>query len=151
MKLAEPVLVSMCLLGINCRYNQTSKRNPKVIEAIKGKVVVPICPEALSGLPCPRAPAEIDRGDGFSVLAGKAKVLSKDGKDWTKQFIFGAREALRLARLLEVKSAILKDRSPSCGVNYVYNQGKLVKGVGIFTALLIKEKVVILCEKDFED
>ncbi len=151
MKLDEPILVSLCLLGVNCRYNQTSKLNRKIIDALKGKKIIPVCPEALSGLGFPRPPAEIEKGDGFSVLSGKSRVIDQEGKDLTRAFITGAKEALKLAKIFSAKTAILKDRSPSCGVNYVYNQGRLVPGVGIFTALLLKEKLSILSEREFKD
>jgi uncharacterized protein YbbK (DUF523 family) len=145
------VLVSACLLGVNCRYDGGAKRDANVIKWLADKLVIPVCPESLSGLGFPRAAAEIDDGDGFTVLSGKASVLLKDGTEVTREFLAGAKETLKLAKMSGAKLAILKDRSPSCGVEAVYNRGKRVRGVGIFTALLIREGITVLCEKDFPE
>jgi uncharacterized protein YbbK (DUF523 family) len=144
----ELVLVSACLLGINCRYNGNNKRDSRVLEWSKDKLVIPICPELFTGLGFPRLAAEIDKGDGFTVLAGKARVILKDGKDVTKLFLNGAKDCLKMIRMYEPGLATLKDRSPSCGVNYIYNQGKLVRGAGVFTALLIRENWTVISEKE---
>jgi len=144
----EIVLVSACLLGINCRYDGTSKRDPKALEYLEDKIAIPVCPEILSGLGIPRLGAEIESGDGFDVLAGKARVLLKDGKDVTREFLNGAKQALKIALLSKTGSALLKDQSPSCGVNYIYNKGRLIRGIGVFTAMLIKEKYKVLSDKE---
>jgi uncharacterized protein YbbK (DUF523 family) len=145
------VLVSACLLGINCRYDGTNKRDPAVLEWLKDKLVIPVCPESFSGLGFPRLAAEIEKGDGFTVLSGKARVLQKDGSDVTRQFLAGAKETIRIARHSGAKLAVLKDRSPSCGVNSIYNRGKKVRGVGVFSALLIREGITVISEKELAD
>ncbi|MFO8057276.1 MAG: DUF523 domain-containing protein [bacterium] len=145
----EPVvLVSACLLGVACRYNGTSKRHEKVIEYVKDKRFVPVCPESLSGLPVPRLPAEFDRGDGTTLRSGKNRLFMRDGRDVTRPFLRGSSEAMKIARLAGATKAVLKDRSPSCGVYEVYNHGSIVKGVGCFTALLILDGIGVLSEKE---
>jgi uncharacterized protein YbbK (DUF523 family) len=145
------VLVSACLLGVNCRYDGASKRNANVLKWLENKLVVPVCPESLSGLGFPRPAAEIEKGDGFTVLSGKSRVFLREGQEVTREFLAGAKEALKIARFSGARVAVLKDRSPSCGLNTIYNRGKRVRGVGIFTALLIREGMTIICEKDLSE
>ncbi len=112
------ILVSGCLLGISCRYDGKSKPNQDIIGMGSAQRLLPVCPEQLGGLPTPRPAAYVAGGDGFDVLAGGAKVLTVKGeKDVTESFVRGAMECVRLARLFECTRAILKSKSPSCGVN----------------------------------
>ena len=134
-------LVSACLLGVNCKYDGGSNRNEKIISLLRDEILIPVCPEQLGGLPTPRVPSEI-KGD---------RVYSVEGKDLTENFIKGAKETLRIAKLYGVKEAIFKDGSPSCGVNYVYDgtfKGKKIKGKGITVRLLEKEGIKVISEKD---
>ncbi len=142
------ILVSACLLGIACRYNGTSKKYDRVVEYLREKRFVPVCPESLSGLPVPRLPAEFDRGDGSTLRSGKNRLFMRDGKDVTRPFLRGAAEAMKIARLVGASHAVLKDRSPSCGVYEVYNRGKIVEGVGCFTSLLLLDAVAVCSEKE---
>ncbi len=140
--------MSACLVGVHCRYDGTSKRDARVLEYLENKIAVPVCPELLTGLGIPRPPAEIESGDGFDVLAGKARVILKDGREVTREFLAASRQALKLAALAQAGSALLKDNSPCCGVNCVYNRGRLVRGTGIFAAMLIREKISVRSEKE---
>lgn len=102
---------------------------------------VPVCPEQLGGLPTPRAPAE-QTGD---------KVFTKDGRDVTKEFVKGAEEGLKIAKLLNCKEAILKAKSPSCGCGKIYDgtfTGKLISGDGIFAKLLKQNGIKVVTEND---
>lgn len=146
----EAILVSACLLGVACRYNGSSRKNDKVVEWVKDKRFIPVCPESLSGLPVPREPAEYDMGDGATVRNGKARIVLRGGQDVTNEFMRGAIESLKIAHLAGAKEAILKDRSPSCGVYSVYRRGEIARGVGCFTALLLLEGVAVRSEKDIE-
>ncbi len=130
------ILVSSCLLGICCRYDGLSKPDDEIIKLAKQSQVVPVCPEQLGGLPTPRPAAYISGGDGFDVLAGTAKVLTVRQKaDVTKNFLQGARECERIARFFDIKRAVVKSRSPSCGLN---------PQVGVTTAALILLGIDIL-------
>lgn len=134
-------LCSACLLGVKCRYDGKSKPNEKVIELAKKEALIPVCPEQLGGLPTPREPSEI-RGD---------KVFNKEGVDVTEQFKKGAEEALKIAKLYDIKEAIFKQRSPSCGCGKIYDgtfSGKLVKGDGITTRLLKNNRIRVVTEED---
>ncbi len=127
----EPVLVSACLLGLNTRYDGKVLPKEPVIEALKERyLLIPACPEQLGGLSTPRPAAEILEGDGFSVLSGKARVVNRRGQDVTEAFLRGAREVLRVARFLGIRRAVLKARSPSCGLS---------PKVGVTAALLLSE------------
>ena len=64
-------------------------------------------------------------------------------------YIRGAEEALRLAEIFQCKTAILKERSPSCGAGKIYNGSfskTLKDGNGIAADLLIKHGIRVLGE-----
>jgi uncharacterized protein YbbK (DUF523 family) len=106
----------------------------------EGKAI-PVCPEQLGGLPTPRACAE-QKGN---------RVFAKDGRDVTEEFVKGAKEGLKVAKLCNCKEAILKSKSPSCGCGKVYDgtfTGDLVDGDGIFAKLLKQNGIGVRTEKD---
>ena len=144
-----PVLVSACLAGVICRYDGKEIFCEAVQHLVRIGGGVVVCPEQLGGLPTPRSPVTIVGGDGFDVVQGRARVLTQQGVDVTCQFMRGAEETVRLVRLIGVRKAVFKDRSPSCAVKRVYSGEKLVKGCGVTTALLLKEGVEIISEEDF--
>ena len=132
------VLVSACLLGVCCRYDGGTRPDRRLVEALEreGRRIVPVCPEQLGGLPTPRAPAEITRGDGRDVLAGGAKVIDVDGADVTTEHVRGARAVLHIARLLGCGRAYLQEKSPACGVRTIKRGGETRPGMGVTAALL---------------
>lgn len=105
------VLVSACLLGVCCRYNAERTMIPELEALMERAELVPICPETLGGLPTPRPPAE-RRGD---------RVVNVEGADVTLPYARGAEETLRLAKLFDVRAALMKERSPSCGAGEIYD------------------------------
>lgn len=105
--------VSACLLGYNCRYNGKNKKNSALLKKLDSEEILPICPEQLGGLATPRDPSGIVGGDGFEVLAGKAKVLNIYGIDNTKAFLDGAYAALAEIKAHNITHCFLKDKSPS--------------------------------------
>ena len=134
-------IVSACLAGINCRYNGGSKPNQKVIELVKKGEAIPVCPEQLAGLTTPRTPTEEKDG----------RIITKDGKDLTKEFQKGAQEALKIAKLSNCKEAILKSKSPTCGCGKIYDgsfSGNLINGDGVFTKLLKENNIKVITEED---
>ena len=138
----ENVLISACLLGVACRYDGLSKPlDPKIIEKLKNTYhLIPICPEVMGGLPTPRIPAEISQNE---------KVLRKDGGDVTENYRRGAEEALRLAEIFHCKTAILKEKSPSCGAGRIYDGSftkTLTDGDGVTAALLRANGIRIIGE-----
>ncbi|SDA77769.1 Uncharacterized conserved protein YbbK, DUF523 family [Lachnospiraceae bacterium G11] len=123
------ILVSACLLGQKCKYNGGDNYSEAVAEYVKGHEVIPVCPEVEGGLSVPRIPCEIVNG-----VVTNAEGLSVD-----KEFRRGAELCLKKALEEKVDLAILQSRSPSCGVNQIYDgtfTGKLVSGKGVFARLL---------------
>ena len=134
-------ICSACLLGVKCRYDGKSKPNDKVIKLAKSKILIPVCPEQLGGLSTPREPAE----------QKERKVITKSGKDVTKNFKEGAEQVLKLAKLFNIKVAILKQRSPSCGSGQIYDgsfSGMIIKGDGVTTSLLKSKGIKVITEED---
>ncbi len=125
-------------MGLSTRYDGGDAINHELIETLKGKNIIPVCPEQLGGLPTPRPRCEITTGGGKDVLEGRAKVIDEHGKDVTANFIKGAEEVLKTARLTGALKAVLKENSPSCGVHSISRCGARTKGVGVTTALLKK-------------
>lgn len=135
------ILCSACLLGINCRWDGKNNLNKKVLKLAKEKILIPVCPEILGGLPTPREMAE-KRG---------SKVITKSGKDVTKFFKKGANEVLKIGKIFGAKKAILKQKSPSCGSGQIYDgtfSGKIVKGDGVTAALLKAYGIKVISEKE---
>jgi uncharacterized protein YbbK (DUF523 family) len=134
-------LCSACLLGINCKYSGDAKINEKAVELAKKEVLIPVCPEQLGGLDTPREACE--QKDG--------KVFTKTGKEMTYQFVNGANEVLKIAKLFGIKEAILKQRSPSCGSGKIYDgnfNGTVITGDGVTSQLLKKNGIKIISEED---
>jgi len=137
----ETILVSECLAGINCTYDDSNNENKDILELMKTHNLVLVCPEQLGGLSTPRVPAE-QLGD---------KVFDKNGKDVTINFNKGASEALRIAKMYNCKKAILKAKSPSCGSKQIYDgshSGKIIPGMGVTTILLRENGIEVINEND---
>lgn len=143
-------LISACLCGVNCKYDGKNNINEKCLQLFReGKAII-ICPEQLGGLETPRVPAEIV-GTIEGILKAKDKVLTKEDKDVTKNFLKGALESVKIARETGIKKAILKDGSPSCGAKFIYDgtfSGKKVPGEGLTAYMLRLEGIEVLTEND---
>ena len=137
----EKILVSACLLGIDCKYSGGNNLNEKVLEYIKDYEVIPVCPEIMGGLSTPRPPSE-RIGD---------KVLNNQGTNVTNEYTKGALETLKLAKLFNVKKALLKAKSPSCGKGKVYDgtfTSTLIEGNGVTVDLLESNGIEVISEQD---
>jgi len=145
-------LISACLLGIKCSWDgKDSYKNKRIMELLKDEVLIPLCSEQLGGLKTPRIPQEIQNGSGDDVLNGKSKVKDKAGEDVTLQFIRGAKQTLKIAKLYKIKEFIGKSRSPSCGCGFIYDGSfskKLIKGDGVTVSLLKRNGIKIISEND---
>lgn len=140
----EMVLVSACLLGIRCKYNGESNYNERVLNYLEDKIAIPVCPEQLGGLKTPRDGAE--KQDG--------RMLTKNGVDVTLEYQRGAEETLRIAKMYGVKKAILKSRSPSCGVGKIYDGNHrhvLIDGDGVTASLLKEEGIEVINSDEIGD
>ena len=135
------ILVSGCLLGENCKYNGGNNYNPRIVEFLKGKEVISICPEIMAGMGCPRNPIEIVDG-----------VLTDcHGKNVDSLIRKSVMEIMERIRDEEIQCAVLQSRSPTCGVNQVYDgtfSGKLIPGSGIFAKSLIDAGYLVIDGED---
>ncbi len=137
------IIVSACLLGICCRYDGKIKTDENICVLAKTDTLIPVCPEQLGGRPTPRLPVEIKNG----------RVVEKDGADHTDEFIKGAYEVLKIAKINCVKNAVLKSNSPSCGFGKIYDgtfSKTLVNGNGITAEILNENGIEIKTENDLK-
>ena len=135
------ILVSACLLGENCKYNGGNNYNAAVAEYVKDQAVLTICPEMMAGLGCPRTPMEIVDG----------VLMDREGNNRDEPMRKAVADALQMLQGEEIRCAILQSRSPSCGVNEIYDgsfSGKRIPGSGIFAQAL---KDAGYCILDVED
>lgn len=131
------IAVSACLLGENCKYNGGNNYSKKLVEFLRNHQVISICPEVLGGLPIPRKPAEI--------VGGEVKL--EDGRSVDYEFKKGAQIALDKVINNQVDLVILQSRSPSCGVNKIYDgsfSGRLIDGKGVFAKLLEESDIDVI-------
>ncbi len=141
------IIVSACLLGINCTYKGNNKLSVEVLRLLKDYSLVPVCPEQLGGLSTPRPNSEIIGGKGWK---SGGEVLNSNSQNVTDNFLRGANETLKLARLFECDIAVLKSKSPSCGTEYVYDgtfSDVIVPGTGVTAFILRKNGIEVLSEK----
>ena len=118
-----------CLLGENCKYNVGNNENPAVLQFLQGKDVIPICPEMLAGMGCPRTPIEIVDG----------VLMDRDDNNVDAAIRKAVDMALEQIAEEELALAILQSRSPTCGVKEVYGgsfSGRKIPGFGIFAKRL---------------
>jgi uncharacterized protein YbbK (DUF523 family) len=148
------ILVSSCLLGIYSKYDGGSNVQELLAKYIKRGKYLPVCPEQLGGLATPRQPVEIAGGCGADVLAGLCSAITKAGDNVSMPFIRGAQEVAAIARTFPVTAAIFKERSPSCGVNLIYDGSfnHITKaGQGVTAALLKQLNIPLYSEADITE
>jgi uncharacterized protein YbbK (DUF523 family) len=144
-----PTLVlSACLAGIPCRYDGASRGLPDLEERLGQLVPIPICPEVLAGLGTPRLPMGFVGGDGEAALAGQAVLADIEGRDCTPALRLAVAQGLRLARAAGCTMALLKARSPSCGVGETHDRTGVIPGHGIFAAALLRAGLVVRHDED---
>lgn len=151
-------IISACLLGCDCKYNGGNNYNEAVVQFTKEHKYIMICPETAGGLLSPRPPAEIQADRSTDSRVTDNRVIDKEGNDVTDAFTRGAEACLKEAlneseRNNEpMEGAILKANSPSCGCGHIYDgtfTGTLIKGDGIFAAMLRKKGIALMTEEDF--
>lgn len=147
----EMVLVSACLLGLKCCYNGCDNTNDDVVDMRELFTLIPVCPEQLAGFSTPRFPAFFTQGDGSDTITGKDNIINEQGTNVSEQFRCGAREVLKLCNLLNIHSAILKEKSPSCGTKQIYVKEKLTKGSGVTATLLKLNGIRVMSENELKE
>lgn len=133
-------LVSACLCGERCRYDGGCTPDKRIIALKEAGLALSFCPEA--GIGTPREPCE---------LTPDGHVISRSGRDFTQAFQKGGEKALELCRMYEIKKAVLKERSPSCGVHRVYDgsfSGRQIAGMGLTARLLSENGIDVMSEED---
>ena len=136
----ERILISACLVGDNVKYDGGHNKNPLIDKLLEKYELVPFCPEVEGGLSIPRNPCE-QKDD---------RVINDLNEDKTEEFERGAELAFNICLFLKIKKAILKERSPSCGVHQVYDGSfshKVIDGMGV-TAKYLKEKGIVIYNED---
>ncbi len=151
----QKILISRCLLGQKVRYDGGASGPFDQLAAwqAEGRVVA-ICPEVAGGLPTPRPAAEIPGGQGVDVWEGRAQVLTAEGEDFSAAFLDGARQALALVQRHNIRIAVLKANSPSCGNLLTYDgtfSGVKVSGEGVTAALLREQGVQVFSELELPE
>ena len=140
----EKIIVSACLLGDKCRYDGHSNYVPLIKELKEKYEIIVICPEVNGGLSIPRTSSEI-KGD---------RVINQKGKDVTKYFNKGVDYVLQVVKYFNIKKAVLKEKSPSCGVHNIYDgnfNNKVIEGQGWLTRKLKTLGVEVYNENEIED
>lgn len=138
------ILISACLLGVNCRYNGSGGSLDGLRELMEYAELIPVCPEILGGLPTPRPPAE-RMGD---------RVISCEGGDVTAAYERGAWESLHLAEIFGAETALMKERSPSCGAGEIYDGSfshTRIPGDGTASALLKANGIEVFGESRVDE
>jgi uncharacterized protein YbbK (DUF523 family) len=151
----QKILVSACLLGERVRYDGLIVPLPEIMTGLLSSkaIMIPFCPEVAGGLPVPRNPAEISGKDGFEVLDGKAIVGNKIGEDVTLFYLTGAARALETAIKNNIKIAVLKEKSPSCGNSFIYDgtfTRTLKPGKGVTAALFERNGIHVFNEQEIK-
>lgn len=129
-----------------------------MVELVANSLAIPLCSEQLGGLPTPRPPVGFVGGTAEDLWTGLPglQMISTEGDDYTEEFMRGAWEVLRIAKLIGAKRAILHNGSPSCGVTKtsVYNaEGNLVsgEGCGVLSWLLRQNDLEVIASDDWPE
>lgn len=151
----KKILISACLLGLPVRYDGQAKAVSHPLLQLWQETgrLLPLCPEVSGGLPVPRPAAEITGCNATDVIDGRAQVQTAENDDVTHYFLAGAQHALALCRQNNIRLAILKENSPSCGSTQVYDgsfSAKLTPGMGVTTALLRQNRITVFSEHEIE-
>lgn len=152
------ILISACLLGEDVRYdgdNASLLYSPSFtffqkelfMDILSENEIYSFCPEVSGGLPIPRVPAEIIK------LEKPFKVENEEKEDVTINFLLGAKNALELCKNEDIKVALLKSKSPSCGNTEIYDgtfTKTLIEGQGLTAKLLMENGIKVFNENQLE-
>ena len=141
--MGKKLLVSACLLGRNCKYNGGNNYCAAVAEFVKDKEIIEVCPEVQSGMSIPRTPIELVNG----------VLMDRDGNDVDARLRAAVAQAMESIKNQEIDCAVLQSRSPTCGVNQIYDgsfSGKLISGSGVFAKALKDAGYRVIDAEDIE-
>ena len=135
------ILVSACLLGENCKYNGGNNLSPETLAWIGDREALAVCPEMEAGMGCPRIPIEIRDG----------VLVDKNGRNVDTPMRAAITRILKRLENEEIACAVLKARSPTCGVHEIYDgtfTGTKVSGSGLFAQALQDADYQVLEDED---
>lgn len=135
-------LISACLCGQACRYDGQARPTTALARLVEQGLALSICPEVDGGLPIPRTPCERQAG----------RVIDQNGQDRTQAYQAGAEHALALAQKYHITTAILKERSPSCGSSQIYDgtfSHTRIPGMGVTAELLRQNGITVYSEENY--
>ena len=141
--MGKKILVSACLLGRNCKYNGGNNYCAAVAEFVKDKEIIEVCPEVQSGMSIPRTPIELVNG----------VLMDRDGNDVDARLRAAVAQAMESIKNQEIDCVVLQSRSPTCGVNQIYDgsfSGKLISGSGVFAKALKDAGYRVIDAEDIE-
>ena len=153
------ILISSCLLGEDVRYDGenssiahgksfTFSEKELFMDILCENEIYSFCPEVSGGLSTPREASEIiNRTKPFIVK-------TKNGEDVTINFLLGARNTLDLCKSEDIKIALLKSKSPSCGNENIYDgtfEKKLIEGKGLTAKLLSENGIKVYNENQLKE
>ena len=141
--MGKKILVSACLLGRNCKYNGGNNYCPAVAEFVMGREIIEVCPEVRSGMSIPRTPIELVNG----------VLMDRDGNDVDARLRAAVVQAMESIKGQDIECAVLQSRSPTCGVNQIYDgsfSGKLISGSGVFAKALKDAGYRVIDAEDIE-
>jgi len=144
----EKILISRCFLGENVRYNSETipLNHPLLTLWQQQNRVIAICPEVSGGLSVPREPAE--------QQSNSDEIITISGINVSAQFNFGAKQALILCQQHNIRFAVLKESSPSCGSTHIYDgsfSNKKITGQGVTCKLLAQEGIKVFSENNLQE
>lgn len=151
------ILVSACMTGAPVGIDGTHFGMKGAIDPILQLSTVrsyTFCPED-AGIGTPRTMPDLHNGDGFAVLAGKARVLDQFGADLTQGMMTGAEKMAEFALKNQIELAILTDMSAACGSQVLslgcrYDTDRRYQaGVGVATAALLQAGILVLSQRDY--
>jgi len=135
------ILVSACLLGENCKYNGGNNYSASVAEYVKDKEVITVCPEVMAGMGIPRTPIEIVDG----------VLMDRNGNNVDAALREAVAKTMETIRKEDIRCAVLQSRSPTCGVNQIYDgsfSGRLIPGSGVLAQVLMDEGYQVIDAED---
>ena len=139
--MSKKIVVSACLMGRNCKYNGGNNYNENLVEMLKDKDIIEVCPEVAAGMTVPRPAVEIFNG----------RVIRADGSDWDEVYRKGVEAVMKQLEDEDIEYAVLQSRSPTCGVKQIYDgtfSKTRVDGQGLLARALSKRGIALF---DVED
>ena len=102
----------------------------------------------------PRLDPDCVGGNGHDVLAGRARFVGADGKDWTDGNIESARTMASKAKDAGVHVAIMLHVSGACGSSVIYDGlragGKYQHGPGVAAAAMLEAGIPVVSQRDLK-